>query len=159
MGNSIGFFCSNEDNFALQSFCESIGLILIAPTFDKELNQDAATGPYCFLSTVEKQELHPFGEPKIRLTDAKDPIMRFLRGYYSAPYLVAGHVYWSNDVPNLAARTKPYHQKISKWIAKNWAVLPGGGFYLGPGAQALVEKGAEIVNMLPNQATVSIIGV
>jgi hypothetical protein len=149
MGSSIGFFCGNADLKALRSFGESIGLIVIAPKFDKEINDDASTGPYCFFSTVGKSELHPFGNPPVRLTDARDPIMRFMRGYFKAPYLVAGHVYWSDDVKELAAKTKPYFQKTSKWIKTNWELHPGGGFYIGPEAKSLIDTGSEMVNFLP----------
>jgi hypothetical protein len=157
MGSTIGFFCGHEDNAALQGFAESIGLEVIAPSIDKGLSGDAAEGPYCFLSTVPRQDLHPYGKPALRLSDARDPLMRFMRGYFKSPYLVAGHIYWSNDVPTLASQTKPYYQKMSKWIKDNWVILPGGGFYVGPQAKALLDNGAEMVNDLPDQASFNII--
>lgn len=81
----------------------------------------------------------------------------FMRSYFKNPYLVAGHIHWSNDAPQLAAKTKPYYQQISKWIKSNWKLLPGGGFYIAPEAQSLVDAGAEMVNVLPGQAEFSLI--
>jgi hypothetical protein len=157
MGSTVGFFCGQDDNAALEGFAESIGLAVISPSVDKALPGDAAEGPYCFLSAAPERDLHPYGKPAVRLSDARDPLMRFMRGYFKNPYLVAGHIYWSNDVPALAAQTKPYYQRLSKWIKENWILLPGGGFYVGPQAKMLLDKGAEMANDLPDEATFSIV--
>jgi hypothetical protein len=138
MGSTIGFFCGNDDHQALQNYAESLGLQVIAPLFDVDSAGDAVDGPFCYLSAVSKAELHPFGNPANRLTDARDPILTFMRGYFKSPYLVAGHIYWSDDVATLAAITKPYFHKLSKWIRQNWEVLPGGGGLLGPSRSRVV---------------------
>lgn len=157
MGSSVGFYCGSKDDEALRDFAKSIGLLLIAPTVDKAPAQDAADGPYCLLSLVPVSELHPYGQPPIRISDAKDPVMRFMRGYFKNPYLVAGHIYRSDDVPMLGAKTKGSFQKLTKWIKGEWEKLPGGDFYVGPEAKILIEKGAHMVNVLPEQASVSVI--
>ena len=153
MGSNIGFYCGVSDNEALQEFSKSIGLYLMPMTMDNDLSADPAKGPFCFLSVVPMADLHPYGIPPVRLTDAKDPMLGFMRSYFANPYLVAGHIHWSNDVPALAVKTKPYYQKITKWIKQNWQPQPGGNFYLGPEAQSLISKGAQMVNVLPGQAS------
>jgi hypothetical protein len=99
-------------------------------------------------------QLHPYGNP-LRISGATDPVMRFMRAYFKDPYLVLGHVYWSNDVPGLAAQTKPYYQKLARWIRKEWE--KAGDFYFGPEAKRLADKGAELVNVLPGTASIRVI--
>jgi hypothetical protein len=159
MGGTIGIYCGASDDLALRKFGESIGLITISPRFDRELSEDAASGPYCFFSTVSKLELHPYGDPPVTITDVKDPIMRFMRSYFKDPYLVAGHIHWSDDVRALSVKTRPHYQQISKWINKNWERLPGGRYYVGPEARSLINRGAEMVNVLPGTADFKIIEV
>lgn len=81
--------------------------------------------------------------------------MRFMRAYFKSPYLVLGHIYWSNDVPSLAAQTKPYYQKLARWIRKEWEKV--GDFYFGSEAMRLAGKGAELVNVLPGTTNIKII--
>jgi len=159
MGSSIGFYCADDDNQHLQMFAESLGLIAVSLRIDIEVGHASVTGPYCFLSTVPKSKLHPYGSPPLRLTDAKDPMLGFMRSYFANPYLVAGHIQWSNDVPILAAQTKPYYQDIAQWIKNNWEALPGRGYYIGPRARELVSKGAEMVNVPPGEAEFTLIPV
>jgi hypothetical protein len=159
MGSSIGFYCGPLDIGDLESFARSIDLHLIAPRMDAEDVLPPENGPFRYLSVVPKSELHPFGMPPVNITDARDPIMRFMRGYFENPYLVAGHLYWSNDVRPLAAVTKPYFEKLRRWIKGRWERLPGGGFYIGPEAKALVSKGATMVNVLPGSAESHIVQV
>ena len=138
-------------------YAKSIGLYIVAPTLDKPVDTDPESGPFCFLSLVDKTELHPFGNPPVRITDAKDPVMRFMRAYFKNPYLVVGHIYWSNDVPTLASQTKPYYQKLARWIRKEWVKY--GDFYIGPEANCLIGKGAEKINVLPGTADVQVVKV
>ena len=159
MGSSISFYCSSSDYEALVEHAESIGLVLTSTMVDKPLNKDPQFGPYCFLSVIPESKLHPYGSPPVKISDATDPVIGFMRPYYKKPYLVAGHIHWSDDVPHLAAQTKPYYQRMVKWIGKEWEKLPGGGFYIGPEAKSLAESGAQMVNVLPGQATVRIVEV
>jgi hypothetical protein len=155
MGSSIGFYCGPADNNAIQRFAESIGLHLVPTSIDKPVNTVPELGPYCFLSLLPVSELHPYGEPCVRVTDARDPMIGFMRSYFKDPYLVAGHLNWSDDVSALAVKTKPYFQQLTKWIKQQWTLLPGGGFYVGPEGRTLVDRGAQMVNVLPGQAEFS----
>jgi hypothetical protein len=152
MGSSIGFFCGNSDNAQLTDFAKSIGLCLVPLRLDQgEVGEPEATGPGCFLSPVPVDELHPYGEPRVLVSDVTDPLMMFMRGYYKAPCLVLGQLAWNNDVPRLASITRPYYQKIARWIRKEWTKPEGWDFYCGPEAMSLLRNGAKTVNF-PSEA-------
>lgn len=157
MGSVVGFICGNEDHKMLQTYAESIGLKAIAPVINQPLKENPADGAWCYLLPISHTELHPYGEPKIKLADVKDPLLFFMRGYYKKPYLVVGQIHWNNDVPDLAVETKPYFNKLSKWIKSNWKLPLGEDFYIGPEAEFLIEKGAEIVNAIPGTAEFQIV--
>jgi len=153
MPSSIGYYCGPSDLEALQSFAESLGLHLVSPRIEVETVSNPEDGPFCYLALVPKSALHPFGKPPVRVTDARDPMLAFMRAYFKTPYLVAGHIQWSDDVAALAAQTKPYFQKLREWIRREWGLLPACEFYVGPEARNLIAKGAQMMNALPGQAT------
>src|SRR5579864_8101199 len=151
MGSTVAFYCGPSDTEALQVFAVSLGLHLVPMTIDKDQVSAPKDGPYCYLSLVPKAELHPFGKPPTRITATKDPLLGFMRAYFADPYLVLGHIQWSDDVRDLASRTKPYFQKLRDWISKEWK--PYGNLYIGPEANGLVAKGAQLVSALPGRST------
>lgn len=155
MGQGIYFFTSNQDNQLLCEYGRAIGLHLVAPMADAgELSpSDDPTGkPFCYLSTVSKDQLHPYGNPRI-VGPATDPLLEFLRSYRDDGKIVMGRIHWSDDVPELSEQTKPYFSKLKRWIKKNWEQLPDGQF-IGPQAQRLVDEGAECIQ-LPSSVTAS----
>jgi hypothetical protein len=155
MGNSIAFFSGSSDTEAFQDFAASLGLHLVPMTVDKKVVPAPADGPFCYLSLVPISELHPYGEPRKQITEAKDPMLGFMRAYFKNPYLVLGHLHWSDDVAALATQTKPYYQKLRNWIKHEWESY--GDVYIGPEAKELIEKGAQMVNALPGQAALHVI--
>ena len=155
MGSSVAFYCGDSDIAALQEYALSLGLNIVPPTLDIGVSEDPSEGPFCYLSVIPKDKLSPYGESAIKVSDATDPLIGFMRAYFKNPYLVLGHIYWSDDVPDLAKRTKPFYQKLVRWIQKEWGKF--GDFYIGPEAKSLFDKGAEMVNVLPNQANIEII--
>jgi hypothetical protein len=155
MGSSIAFYCGDSDLQSLQTLASSLGLRLQAPAIGQSVPSSPADGPFCFLSMVPESELHPYGNPPVRITDARDPILRFIRPYFSNPFLVVGHIHWSNDAPELARRTKADYQRLARWIRKEW--IKDGDFYIGPEAHQLVQKGAQLVAAIPEQATFQLI--
>jgi hypothetical protein len=150
MGSSIAFYCADSDLQSLQKFAQSIGLHLQAPLIGQKVSECPKDGPFCFLSLAPETELHPYGSPPLRISAARDPVLRFVRPYFSYPYLVLGHVYWSNDVPAIAERTKAIYQRLARWVRKEWAKQ--GDIYVGPEALALLQQGAVLVSALPGQA-------
>jgi hypothetical protein len=154
MGSRIAFYCGNQDHQALQAYAQSIGLKAIAPEIDKPL-KEPADGRMCYLLPITHKELHPYGEPKTLLTDVKDPMLFFMRGYFSDPYLLLGQLGWNDLKPELAAITKPYYQKLLKWIKANWE--KSGDIYIGSEAKLLIEKGAQKVNSIPGAAEFNIV--
>jgi hypothetical protein len=155
MGSNTCFYCGNSDTGALQDFALSLGLHLVPMTIEGEV-KDPASGPYCYLSIAPRSELHPYGDPPIRLTDVRDPMLGFMRGYFKDQFLVFGHIYWSNDVKALAVQTKPYYAKLRSWIKREWR--RHGDIYIGPEAECLISAGAQMVNTLPGQATFHFVG-
>jgi hypothetical protein len=148
MGSSICFYCSHSDNENLQSFAMSLGLHLISTNINDEVSLDPSVRPLCYLSIVPKPELHPYGNPPIRVTEALDPMIFFMRSYFKENYLVLGQIQWQTDVNSLAIQTKPYYQKLTRWIRKEWE--KDGSFYIGNEAKDLITKGAEMVNFFPS---------
>jgi hypothetical protein len=71
----------------------------------------------------------------------------FVRSYFKENYLVLGQIQWQTDVDSLAIQTKPYYQKLTRWIRKEWE--KNGSFYIGNEAKDLITKGAERVNFFP----------
>jgi hypothetical protein len=156
MGRNIGFYCTQSDNDALEGFARSLGLHRVSPRIDMDSPALPQDGRYCFLSVVPRSELHPYGQPRVRVSHAKDPMLIFFRAYFRDPYLVMGQLIWSDDSRELAKRTKPCFDELCRWIRKEWERLPEGGFHVGPGAKQLMAAGAQLVNELPGQATFSI---
>lgn len=150
MGNSVGFYCSSSDCKALQQYAVSIGLSVVPPILGNSVSDDPELGSFCYLSVIAENELTPYGSPPVKISDATDPLIGFMRAYYKHPYLVLGHIYWSNDVPDLAKKTRSFYQKLAKWIKGNWEKY--GDFYIGPEAKELFNKGAKMVNVLPGQS-------
>ena len=149
MTSSIAFYASQIDREILESFAISLGLCLVSPTVGRPVNADAALGPFCYLSAVAESELHPYGKPPVRISDARDPMLSYMRSYFERPFLVLGHIQHSDDVRALAQVTRPYYSKLSRWIKSSWACLPGGDIYIGADAQRLVENGAQMANAVP----------
>lgn len=141
MGSSISFYCGPDDNLDLVNFIKSLDLSLVGMSLNSiDVPYNPSDGPFCFLSFLKVDELHPYGEPPVDISDVTDPLIEFLRSYYEPPYLVSGRIYWSNDVRELAKLTKPYYKKLSDWIKKNWIKREDSSFYFGPEANRLVEE-------------------
>ena len=149
MTGSIGFYASQADQEALESFALSLGLRLVSPKLGQAVNASPAFGPFCYLSAVAESELHPYGTPQVLLTDARDPMLAYMRSYFKSPYLVCGHIQHSDDVRALAQLTRPYYSQLARWIKANWTRLPGGSYYIGDEAQRLVAAGAQMVSAMP----------
>ena len=150
MGSAVGFFADESDRKALESFALSLGMHLLPMQLDREITNEVDDGPACYLSVVSRDELHAYGNPPVKIAEVMDPMLFFMRSYFKNPYLVLGQIIWNNDDDALAKITRPYYNKISTWIKKNWDVLPGV-FYIGPNAKKLLELGAQTVNFPPDQ--------
>ena len=148
MGSSVGFYCGNKDIESLSQYVKSLGLTLVAPDINQDVPVEPFEGPYCYISTRPLSELSPYGNPPIRVSDATDPLIGFMRAYQKENYLVLGHLYLSNDVPELFKQVKPHYNKLNKWIKTNWGKY--GDFYIGLEAKSLQANGAELVNVYPS---------
>jgi hypothetical protein len=144
MGTSVMIFAGPKDDRALVEYAASLGLRLVPPRLDQVGTvafEEPSQGPFWYLSFLPVENLHPYGNPPVKVGSATDPLIEFIRSYYEPPYLVAGRVYWSTDVPDLARQTKPHFTKLARWIRKHWKRRKEDGYYIGPDAQRLVEEG------------------
>lgn len=151
MSSSIGFVCDAEDDQDLLSYARSIGLYVLAAEIGYKVHESAEKWPGCYLSLVPESELHPYGEPPVKIADVIDPMLFLLRGYYKSPYLVFGQMQWSNDNKSLGRQTRPYYDKLVTWIKTNWRKYRDT--YVGPQADVHLQAGAKIVPVLPGTAT------
>lgn len=159
MSNTVGFYCGPGDNRALTEFALSIGLHLLPMMTNQIVDDDPAEGPICYLSLVPLDQTHPYGPGRLRLADVLDPMLMFQRSYHQTPYLVSGRVICNTDNDALAAQTLPYFHKIARWVRANWSKHGDHGWYLGPEAAELLEQGAEPVEFLPGEVTMTVVGV
>ena len=153
------FFAGPDDDRAFREYGDSIGLSLIPPRIDR-IGCVPVEGPgsasFWYFSNIRPQELHPYGDPKVKISDALDPLVQYSRSFYDPPNLIAGRIYWSNDVPELASRSKPIYSKLAAWIKKSWERRRQDGYYVGPQAKRLAdEEGIEFFYLPPGlQVTV-----
>jgi hypothetical protein len=154
MGSSVSFFCGSKDTESLTEYATSLGLFLVPLLSDsnQRVSTDTSEYPFCYVSLVPAEQLHPYGDPAI-VSNAKDPLIEFLRAYYKAPYLVSGRIYWSTDHKEHAAITKSAYAKLARWVRTNWKKREGHSFYFGPEAEKLIEtEGAIPTTFAPNVA-------
>lgn len=152
MGSSIQFFAGPADDRALCDAARAIGLSLLTPWLDQLDTADPdkpETGAFWYLSTVPTAGLHPYGSPPVQVSDATDPLIELLRGYYVPPFLVAGRLYCSDDVPALSRQTKPYFSRLARWVRSNWKRRTEDGYYIGPEAMRLVAEDQAQVAYIP----------
>lgn len=131
----------------MSNFIWAQGLHIVPPNTSIRYSDDARDHPGCFISPIPSLYLRTW---KGRYSDVLDPILHMTRSVYEAPYLTPGDIYWNDDVPALAAQTRPTFQKIARWIRKAWPKPEGDDCYFGPEARRLVfEEGIQATSMVP----------
>lgn len=160
MGRQVNFYASRRDTLEFQSFAKSVGLRvfpLLTTQFTSgghdpnEDNLEAAPGAY--LSPIPREQLHPYGDPPIRISGATDPLIQFIRSYYDAPYLVSGRIWYEPEDDEFGPIVRPHFNRLARWIRKHWRKRPDicDFLYFGPGAERLVdEEGAQPVSAHPD---------
>lgn len=154
MVSTVLFYAGSEDDKAFCSYAESLDLQLLPSRIDflttcgsHPKRNDPKLGS-AYLSFLPIHELHPYGEPPVKIADAADPLIFLLRSYYDPPYLIAGQIRWNTDNKEMAKQTKPYFSKLRRRIQKNW-LKEGPMTYIGPHALRLMEQGAERTSFPP----------
>jgi hypothetical protein len=161
MSRSIYMIAAPDDYDQLSRFVDSIGLQLVPPLithFGSDALLDPVIGPFCYLSFLEPGELHPYGDPPIRISDATDPLLEFLRPYYDPPHLIDGRLHWKDYPENLAARTKPYFDKLFRWVRANWKNKTEDRFWTGPVAFDMLADGSAQHRSCVNGISVESVG-
>ena len=87
----------------------------------------------------------PCRKKKDMISDAIDPLVELLRFYQKGEALVAGRIFWSDDVKDLATKTKPIYASVTKWIKKNWKLKDSDGYYIGPCASRFADNAGSLV--------------
>lgn len=162
---AILLFAGSEDDAALRAYAKSIGLALLHPhayNMSPEENERAFDDPIQggFFSFLPAEQLHRHPNPKIGLCEAVEPLILYIRPSYRPPYLVAGQIHWYRDVQALAERTKPYFQKLRRWVRANWRRREEDDYYVGPHAERILrDEKAQIAYLPPGVSvkTVSIV--
>jgi hypothetical protein len=115
MGSSIGFYCGNTDIGDLSRFSESVGLHLIPMQLDGDVGQPWEDGPACYLSVLPREELHLYGTPPIKVSDGTGRCC-FHAGLSQGAVPRVGPLEMDDDKAEFAVITRPYVQKIARWI-------------------------------------------
>jgi len=147
MGSSVSFFSYESDDEELLKVIRGLGFHVVPPSVHFPITfppVDAAACPFCFISILDRSRLTPCGKNKDMISDAIDPLVELLRSYKKGDTLVAGRVFWSDDVRDLAVKTKPVYLAVTKWIKKNWSLRDSDGYYIGPSAAAFAESGGSL---------------
>ena len=152
--NWILIFASPEDDASLRIYAKSIGLILLHPHAYKmtaEENERAFDDPIQggYFSFLPVDQLHCHPHPNIGLCEALDPLVLYIRPSYRPPYLVAGQIQWYTDVRSMADQTKPYFQKLRRWVQANWRRRDEDDYYVGPHADQILAKDKAQITYLP----------
>lgn len=163
MPGRILMFAGPKDDEAFRQHAESIGMLLLHPFAGRMTRKESKAafenpqqgGLFSFLGL---EDLHPDNHPSGCLCEVVDPLLPYFRPWYQPPYLVAGQVVWNTDVKELAQQTRPYFQKLRRWVQKNWKRRQEDKYYIGPDAQRILqEQEAQIAYMPPNVTTKSVI--
>jgi hypothetical protein len=157
--NRILIFAGLEDDLALRTYAQSLGLTLLHPhafRMTAEENERAFDNPIQggLFSFLPVQQLHRHPHPDIGFCEALDPLILYIRPSYRPPYLVAGQIHWYTDVRTMADQTKPYFQKLRRWVQTNWRRRDEDGYYVGPAAERLLVEGKAQATYLPPDVTV-----
>ncbi len=152
-------FAAAEDDTALRAYAKSIGLTLLHPHAYKMTSEenerafdDSAQGGLFSFLPVEQLHRHP--HPNIGLSEALDPLIRYVRPTYRIPHLVAGQIHWYTDARKMADQTKPYFQKLRRWVGDNWRRREEDDYYIGTHADELLAAGKAQIAYLPPGVTV-----
>jgi len=157
--HSILLFAASDDDVSLRGFARSIGLSLLNPhayrmtVAENERSFDnPAQGGYFSFMPVDTLHKHP--HPNIGLCEALDPLILYIRPRYVNGLLIAGQLQHYTDVKAMAKQTKPYFQKLRKWVASNWRLRSEDDYYIGPHADGLLTNEGAITSYLPPHVSV-----
>ena len=85
MARTILLIAAAGDYQQLVLYCEEIGLRLLPMMIGKSIPAPK-DGPVCYLG----EGLHPYGNPALRLSDVRDPLLLFVRPIARRRFLSTG---------------------------------------------------------------------
>ena len=154
MRKNLSIFATPSDLRAFREFSGSIGLCLLpadpgefSPQQLQAFMEDPTRGGY--FSFLPLEQLHLYGKPPVKISDATDPLIFFVPPRYDPPNLIAGQICWTGQYGTFGAQTKPYYAKLWRWVDKNWTKRLEDGYYLGPEAERLAEREETQLYYLP----------
>ncbi len=156
MVSTISFFAAHDDDVALREYAKSVGLTLLhpyAPKLSPQENDASFLNPIQggFFSYLPLELLHPRATGE--LCEVVDPLISYVRPYYAAPSLVAGHLFQNTDLSDLAKQTKPHFQRLRMWIQANWE-LQEDGYFIGPDAMRILREENATLSYIPSDVTI-----
>ncbi|KKL46361.1 hypothetical protein LCGC14_2346340 [marine sediment metagenome] len=145
MRKNLCMFATLDDLRAFREFVRSIDLRLLpsepgefSPRELQAFMEDPTTGGY--FSFLPLGQLHLYGRPPVKISDATDPLIFFVPPRYDPPNLIAGQIQWTGRHSKFGVQTKPYYAKLWRWVDKNWTKRLEDAYYLGPEAARLAEE-------------------
>jgi hypothetical protein len=139
MARTILIIAGPSDYEQLVGYCRELGLHLLPACIGSPIPAPSVS-QMCYLGSMKESELHPYGNPPIRVTDVRDPLLLFIRPYYDPPYLTDGSISLNEDNKAVSALIKPAFEKIRKWVKLNWSKTNQFASYIGPEAQSLLSE-------------------
>lgn len=142
----IHFYASEEDNYQLRSFIDSLDLFVYPSKLDRfgKTKSVAKNVFHGYISFLESGQLHTFGERQV--STIKDPIIMWIPSYTveheGDKYIIHGCLDYEFEDPNREEeikKGKSIFGKLSRWIRKNWPPPEKGDFCRGSGAQKLIQ--------------------
>jgi hypothetical protein len=89
MARTILLIAAAGDYQQLVFYCEEIGLRLLPMMIGKSIPAPK-DGPVCYLGRADSEGLHPYGNPALRLSDVRDPLLLFVRPIARRRFLSTG---------------------------------------------------------------------
>ncbi|MDM8007203.1 MAG: hypothetical protein QUV05_13775 [Phycisphaerae bacterium] len=156
---TVLLFAGPDDDSAFRAYARSIGLVLLNPhayRMSVEENERSFDDPIQggLFSFLPVESLHRHPHPNIGLCEALDPLIRYVRPRYSPPHLIVGQLIWYTDVAEFARQTKPYFEKLRRWVRANWRHREEDGYYVGPQAERILQEEGAKVAYLPPDVTI-----
>ena len=148
MGKNVAFFAGPSDDAALLALIADLGFFVVPPLTSVARPYpplDAAQHPFSYVSSVEESKLHPYGNPKVKISHAVDPLLPFMRSYVKEHALIAGQLLWNDDNKDRASQTKSIFSVLSKWIKNSWSLRDSDGYFIGPEAKTLEAAGMPLL--------------
>lgn len=123
----------------LMAYCAELGLRLI-PLRRGQAIPAPGDGPVCYLGKISDADIQTHGAQQSVL-DVMNPLLLFVRPYYSSPFLTDGQITLNEDIKSMSEQIRPTFEKLRRWVRKRWHKTDSYASYIGPEALLLLRDG------------------